>query len=459
MTNSVAIFNPKTIDLEFKKDAYLGDLLQQSENQDCVINGKMGALITDIRQKAANTVVGQNIPTTKDEDWRFTDLSNLIKQDFQLASKAKVDKFTLNSFLLSEAVNSCLVFVNGIYAPELSNLSALPEEIYVGNLANLPTSLSEKLGQYLAQNNYEDEVFTALNTSGITDVSVIYVNKNVEISTPIHLLHLTVRENFASFAQPRILVIAERNSRLNLVEYYGAVAMGCSDATRQQYYFNNVVTEIYLQENSQVNHSRIQRESGDGFHIAKTAVSQFSNSSYTINEISLGAKLYRHNLHIQQEGEQTETNLNGLTMIQGKQVADTHSIVNLSKPHGTVNQLHKYILDDAAHGIFSGKIYVPKLAQLTNANQLNRNLLLSPKCRINTKPELQITADNVKCSHGATVSQLEADEIFYLRSRGLNEYDAKHLLIDAFAGEILDKLPLKSLNQRLTQCVACRTLD
>lgn len=459
MTNSVAIFNPKMIDLALKKDAYLGGLLQQVENQACVINGKIGSLITDIRQKAANIVVGQNIPTTKEEDWRFTDLSNFIKQDFLLANQAKVDKFTLNSFLLSEAANSCLVFVNGIYAPELSNISALPAGIYVGNLANLPTPLSENLGQYLAQNNYENEVFTALNTSGITDASIIYVNKNVEISTPIHLLHLTVRENFASFAQPRILVIAQRNSRLNLVEYYGAVAMGCSDAARQQNYFTNAVTEIYLQENSQINHHRIQRESGDGFHIAKTFISQSSNSNYTLNEINLGGKFYRHNLQIQQVGEQTETNLNGLTMIQGKQIADTHSIVNLSKPHGTVNQLHKYILDDAAHGIFSGKIYVPKLAQLTNANQLNRNLLLSPKARINTKPELQITADNVKCSHGATVSQLEADEIFYLRSRGLNEYDAKHLLIDAFAGEILDKLPLKSLNQRLSQCVACRTLD
>jgi Fe-S cluster assembly protein SufD len=329
----------------------------------------------------------------------------------------------------------------------------------VGNLSNFPSSLREKLTKYLAQSESKQEVFPTLNTSGITDCAIVWAKKNTQFTTPIHLLHLTISNNYASFAQPRILVVAERNSHLNLVEYYGAVAKGCSDAARQQYYFNNVVTEIYGEENAHINHSRIQRESGDGFHIAKTFIYQFRDSHYTLNEISLGAKFYRHNLSIQQEGEQTETNLNGLTMAQGKQVADTHTVVNLTKPHGTVNQLHKYILDDAARGVFNGKIYVPKQAQLTNATQLNRNLLLSPKARINTKPELQITADNVKCAHGATVSQLEADEIFYLQSRGLNEYDARHLLLDAFAAEILDKLPLNSLQQRLTQCVACRTFD
>jgi Fe-S cluster assembly protein SufD len=146
-------------------------------------------------------------------------------------------------------------------------------------------------------------------------------------------------------------------------------------------------------------------------------------------------------------------------MLQGRQQGDTHSEVSLTQPYGTVNQLHKYIIDDSGRGIFNGKVNVPKLAQMTNAAQLNRNLLLSPKARMNTKPELQIKADNVKCTHGATVSQLDADEIFYLRSRGLSEYDATHLLIDAFAAEIIERIPWKSLQQRLTQCVACRTLD
>jgi Fe-S cluster assembly protein SufD len=457
MTTSVAMFKPET--LELTRDAYLGGLLQQCEYKESVVNEEIGLLLAKIRQKAASVVVKSDIPSKKDEKWRFTDLSELVAQDFRLATKPEVSNFVLNGFILSEAYNSRLVLVNGAYAPELSDISGLPEGVYVGNLGNLPSSLTDKIGQYLARHRDTQEVFTALNTAGITDAAVIWVNANVEVTTPIHLLHLTVTEKTPSFAQPRILVVAERGARVQLIEYYGAVAQGCSDTPHNQYYFTNTVTEIYLQENAQLNHSRIQRESGDGFHIGKTAIAQERYSRYTGNEISLGGKLYRHNLQINQLGEQTETYLNGLSMIEGKQLADTHSQVNLTQPHGTVNQLHKYIIDESAQGVFHGKIHVPQKAQLTNAAQLNRNLLLSPKARINTKPELQITADNVKCSHGATISQLEAEEIFYLRSRGLNEYDARHLLIDAFAAEILDKLPFESLRHRLSQCVACRTID
>ncbi len=457
MTNTIATFKPLNINI--KDNNFKANLLQQAENQPYLVEGKIGELIKNIRHKTANNVVTTNFPDTKQEDWRFTDLSELQTQDLSIANKETIDDFTLNGFILPEAINTRLVFVNGIYAPELSDISSIPQGIYVGNLSKLPQFLNEKISKFLINNQPENEFFTNLNSAGINDYAIIYAEKNIEFKTPIHLLNLTVRNKYNSFSQPRILIIAEDNSNLNIVEYYGAVTKGCSDSARQQYYFNNVVTEIYLQDNTTINHSRIQRESGDGFHIAKTSVNQMANSNYTINEISLGGKFYRHNLHIQQQGIQTETTLNGFTMVQGKQFADTHSIVNLSQPHGTIKQLHKYILDDSARGVFNGKIYVPKNAQLTNASQLNRNLLLSSKARINTKPELQITADNVKCSHGATVSQLEADEIFYLRSRGLNEYDARHLLLDAFAGEMLDKLPLKSLQQRLTQCVACRTLD
>ncbi|WP_066115352.1 Fe-S cluster assembly protein SufD [Geminocystis sp. NIES-3709] len=441
------------------KDAYLGGLLQLSENQPLNVSGKLETLIQGIRQKGANQVVQSHLPTEKDEDWRFTDISDLQTEDWHLPIPTQLSIDVLNGFILREVSNSRLVFVNGCYAPNLSDISALPDTVYVGNLMDLDEDKINKISQYFNKNETATEVFTALNTSGLTDAFVIWVKANANVEIPIHLLHLTARDNFSIFTQPRILVVAQANSNINFIEYYGAVASGCSDSAKQKYYFTNVVTEITLEDNAQINHSRIQRESGDGFHIGNTFVSQSKNSRYTINEISLGAKLYRHNLQINQEGEETETYLNALTMLQGKQMGDTHSQVNLTKPHGTVNQLHKYIIDDSGRGVFNGKIHVPKLAQLTNATQLNRNLLLSNKARINTKPELQITADNVKCAHGATVSQLETDEIFYLRSRGLNEYDAKHLLIDAFAGEIIEKIPYESLKKRLTQCVACRTID
>lgn len=451
------IFKPEEISL---KEAYLGKILRQCEEQKPVFNVELAGWLQELRQKAAYDVVKSNLPTTKDEEWRFTDLSSLLENEFKIAEESKLSLLDIEPFIYPEANQSRLVFVNGIYAPKLSNLSALPEGIYVGNLENLDLTNSQKLVKYLGKQEESNDVFTSLNTSGLKDAAIIWINRNIEVKTPIHLLFLSVPSfDHPTIDQPRTLIVSEPNSQIEVIEQYGAITLGCSDRPQNHPYFTNAVTEIFLEENSQIKHSRVQRESGDGFHIGKTAIFQARDSRYSCVEINLGSKLFRHNLEVNQQGEQTETNLNGLTILGGRQVGDTHSIIQLNYPHGTTNQLHKYIIDEFAQGIFSGKVFVPQNAQLTNASQLNRNLLLSPKARIHTKPELQITADNVKCSHGATVSQLEDDEIFYLRSRGLNEYDSRHLLIDAFAGEILDLLPIESLNHRLSQCVACRTLD
>ncbi len=332
------------------------------------------------------------------------------------------------------------MYINGIYNSELSNVSGLPEGIYVGNLDNLSDRYD--VAKYFAQQPGSD-AFTALNTAGGNDVAVVWVNKNVVVETPIHLLFIADSGKESSFAQPRTLIVAERGSSISLLEEY----VGTGE------YFTNAVTEVFVQDSAKVNHTRLQQESDTSYHIGKTAVSQERDSNYTINEINLGAKLCRHNPEMWQQGEQTATNLNGLTVATGEQTSDTHSIIALSKPHGITNQLHKCIVSDRAHTVFNGKVFVTKEAQLTDATQLNRNLMLSPKARVDTKPELQITADNVKCAHGATVSQLEAEEIFYLRSRGLSEDDANQLLIDAFAAEIIDRIPLESLRNNITQTI------
>ena len=329
----------------------------------------------------------------------------------------------------------------------------------MGNLSSLSESQLTEIERYLGKLGDRREIFTALNSTGFTDLAVVWVKRNVAVETPIHLLGLTVSSEIPTLSQPRVLIIAEAGASLNVLEYYTAVSEDCPDVKQDHPYLTNTVTEIWLGENASINHSRIQRESKDGFHMGNTAIAQNRNSRYTCHEISLGGNLYRHNLNVRQLGEQTETILNGLVMVGSEQLADIHSSVFLAHPYGTVNQLHKCILDDNGRTVFNGNITVPKPAQMTNASQLNRNLLLSNKSRVNTKPELQITADNVKCAHGATVSQLEADELFYLRSRGLTEYHARHLLIDAFAAEILEQLSLASLQKQLTQCVACRTLD
>lgn len=435
---------------------YLDNLLSQFQVQSSVIESDF---ITTLRKNALSQVKELTFPNRRDEEWQFTDLSALYQHEFQLAEELKVNPVNLPRFIMNEAKNSRIVFVNGIYAPELSNISALPDGIFVGNLEQLSNTQKGKLVNYLGQQKGNLEIFVALNTVLLRDVAIIWANADIVIDTPIHLLWLTVPSDTPSLIQPRTLIIAENSSSFKILEEYKAVAENCVDIPQNKPYFNNSVTEIYLHDNAQLNHTRLQRESADGLHIGKTSVSQGRDSIYTENEISLGSQLHRHTVEIWQAGEQISTHLNGLTAIKDNQIADTHSAVYLTAPHGTVDQLHKYILDDQAQGVFNGKIFVPKAAQLTNASQLNRNLLLSPKARINTKPELQITADNVKCSHGATVSQLEADELFYLQSRGLNETDSRNLLIDAFAAEILNRIPFNSIRQRIAQCVACRTLD
>ncbi|MFB8792406.1 MAG: Fe-S cluster assembly protein SufD [Potamolinea sp.] len=384
------------------------------------------------------------LPTKRDEEWRFTDISPLLQIDFQSAKNFDLADSVSAAFTLAETPIR-LVFVNGVYAPKLSGTTDLPAGLFVGNLAGLPETHRAKVAKYLAKLPGATEVFTALNTAGLTDAAVVWVSKNTVVETPIQLLFVSTTNDTATVSQTRCLVVAEVGSVVTLIEDYRSASEGI--------YFTNAVTEIFLEENSQVNHNRLERESKAAFHIGKTVVSQARDSRYICNAISVGSKLSRHNLEVVQTGEQTETTFNGLTMIAGEQLADTHSIMAYTKPYGTSNQLHKCIVADKAHAVFNGKVFVPQAAQLTNAAQLNRNLLLSPKARVDTKPQLEITADNVKCSHGATVGQLEADELFYLQSRGLKQADARNLLINAFAAEIISQLPIASLREQLSQLV------
>ncbi len=416
------------------EDVFLTGLLQH-----CQRDEGEPQWLQDLRQQAKDWLSRLSVPTRKDEDWRFIDLSALTASEF-VAARVGANS-DLSSLSVEETEHSRLVFVNGIYSAELSDVTKLSPGIYVGDLSNLPQKYDAS--QYFAQQQGSQDAFTSLNTAGGKDVAVIWLDKNVLVETPLQLVFTADGNSEASFAQPRTLVVAEAGSSLSLIEEYTGVGK----------YFTNAVTEIYIQDNARVNHTRWQQESGSSYHIGKTAVSQARDSHYTINEINLGAKLYRHNPEVLQQGEHTETNLNGLTVATGEQTSDTHSIVALTKPYGTSEQLHKCIVSDRAHTVFNGKVFVPKEAQLTDATQLNRNLMLSSQARVDTKPELQITADNVKCAHGATVSQLEADEIFYLRSRGLSEADANQLLIDAFAAEIIDRLTIDSLKTKITQTI------
>ncbi|MDY7014925.1 MAG: Fe-S cluster assembly protein SufD [Cyanobacteriota bacterium] len=439
------------------EDAYLRALLKQSEGQKIKVRSEIVGWLQELRQRAAYDVAQQQIPTRRDEEWRFTDLSELSAANFERSQPTSLPAEAIAPFILPEAKHSRLVFVNGFYDPDLSDLSALPEGVFAGNLTQLPLEASYGAIEYIAHQEGAREVFTALNTAGFPDVAIIWPKRNVIVETPIHLLFLTAQSDRPIFSQPRGLIVAETGASLALIEQYAGTAQNCAAEGENAPYLNNTVVEIFAGANARIEHTRYQHESANGFHIGKTAASQGRNSYYLCHAVTLGAKLSRHNLEIWQKGEQTETELQGLTAIARQQTADTHSAIHLNHPHGTANQLHKCIADDSAHAIFNGKVIVPKPAQLTNAAQLNRNLLLSPSARVDTKPELQITADNVKCTHGATISQIDTDELFYLQTRGIDADRARNLLLDAFAAEILDSLAIASLRSRLAQCVACRT--
>jgi len=338
------------------RDPFLTGLLNQvtvSEKDD---------YLKQLRDGAAKWVRHSVIPNTREEEWRFTDLSSLKQVTFnnnvETFHGTSLQRNDLNDFVLPE-VSQRLVFVNGVYSPDLSNTENLPSGLIVGNLDVLS---SEIVGEYLAQAEGAKEVFTALNTAALNDVAVVWVGKNVVVEKPIHLLFISVSGESATISQPRVLVVAESNSQVTLIEEYIA------SSQNEGVYFTNSVTEIWVNENAQVSHNRVVREGAAAFHIGKTAVTQARYSRYSCNAVTVGGKISRDNLEILQTGEQTETTLNGLTVIPDNQLADTHSALSLNHPDGVSKQLHKCIIGDRAHGVFNGKIFVPKLAQLTNAN-------------------------------------------------------------------------------------------
>ncbi|NJN86486.1 MAG: Fe-S cluster assembly protein SufD [Leptolyngbyaceae cyanobacterium SL_7_1] len=397
-----------------------------------------------LRDRAFHQLVERTLPTNRDENWRFTDISSLRDLEYVPDQQYSVTTEELASLQLPEAAHT-IVFTNG--KQSVTTGESLPTGVVVGNLATvLSMRKADWLDRYLAKQPGSDEEFTSLNTAGFNDVAIVWLTKNTILDQPIHVLFVSQVGDSPLLTQPRCLVIAERGSSMTLIEEHTAGGTGS--------YFTNPVTEIWVEENAQVHHVRLQQDGVNAIHIGKTAVSQARDARYTCDAIDQGAALSRHNLEIHQTGTQTETTLNGLTMIKGEQVADTHSAIAFTHPHGSSRQLQKCIVDDNAHAIFNGKVFVPQAAQLTDAGQLNRTLLLSPKARVDTKPQLEIVADNVKCTHGATVGQLDADELFYLQSRGIDPAIARNLLIYAFAYEILDQVPVESLRQRLLKQLA-----
>ncbi len=407
--------------------------------------------INALRAEAANRLDVLKLPTLRDEAWRFTDISQLTQLSFSPALSASfLEAADIAHFHIEEATNR-LVFVDGIYAPQLSSPTPAASDsgIVVSDLATAlathATAIEAHLGRHTS---LRDNVFAALNTAFMHDAAVIVLPRNVEPAAPVHLLFIATQRDVVSF--PRCLVVAESGSVVTVVEDYVVLYQ---PRWQEEAHFTNALTEIVLQDNARVNHIRIQREGAHAFHIANCAVSLGGSSSYQSVSIVLGAKISRYNLDVFLAGEGAQCAVDGLTLIAANQLADTHTTIDHAQPHGVSRQLHKCIVGGSAHAVFNGRVLVRPGAQRTDSVQSSRNLLLTSKAHVDTQPQLEIFADDVKCVHGATIGQLDSDEVFYLKSRGLSDATARSLLTYAFAGEIIDRIQVDSLKHQLQQRV------
>jgi Fe-S cluster assembly protein SufD len=407
------------------------------------------AWLANLRDKAGERFEALDFPTTRDEEWKYTNIAPLLKIPFRQVFELDLQGLTAENiapFTFAETRQSQLVFVNGLYAEQLSKLCALPSGVTVSNLSQVPAEVASVVRDHLAARaNHHDEVFTALNTAALGDGAFVYIPAGKVVETPIHLLFLSTAQTVNVVSHPRVLIVAGKGAIATVIESYAALD--------ESVYFTNAVTEVFTAQAAVVTHYRLQQESEQAFHIANTQVQQERGSNYSSYAISLGGGLARHDLKVELSDEGGETMLDGLYVVTGKQHVDNHTTIDHLRPHCTSHQTYKGILDGQARAVFNGKVFVRPSALLTDARQLNKNLLLSADAHVDTKPQLEIFADDVKCSHGATVGQLEDEELFYLSTRGLSPERARALLTYGFAEDIISKIALPSVHAHLDRAV------
>jgi len=389
--------------------------------------------LRNLRAEAFARFCQVGLPTTRDEDWRFTNISAIAQTQFRLAAKTTVAKDSLAGLRFTEAACQ-LVFVNGHFAPELSSLDKVQKGVTVNGLAKEIAAKSahveNHLGRYL---NIQRDAFCALNTAFAEDGAFVHVRRGAAVEHPIYLLFVSTPTDAPSMNHPRNLFVVEEESQVAIVEDY--VSLGDTAGS-----LCNTATELVAKDGAIVSHYTIEREDKQSFNISTLRIEQGRNANVASHSVLLGGGIVRNNVHPVLAGEGTECLINGLFVGNGKQHLDNYMLVEHAKPHCSSRQFYNGILDDSAHGVFHGRIIVHKDAQKTDAKQTNRNLLLSDNAQIDTKPQLEIYADDVKCTHGATIGQIEENALFYLRSRGIDETSARKLLLMAFAGECLDRM-------------------
>lgn len=414
------------------------------------LNGSSLLPIHSIRKKAINYFSEVGFPTLKNEEWKYTSLDSLAQHKFELSKTyAEISENEIRKYRLQKENACLLVFINGHFCENLSNTNSLPDNIAVENIHSLLNKESSVINNHLTKYaNYKSNAFTALNTAFLQDGAYINIPDNTQMEQPIQLLFLSDPTNFSFITHPRNLIIIGKNSGVSIIETYHHLSANT--------YFNNIVTEIVVNENANLKHYRIQAENQASFNINTTEVNLKKGGTYSSYAFDVGGAIVRNNLNVMLNEQHSEANLYGLYLTEGKQHIDNHTLIDHCFPDCTSNELYKGILNDKSRGVFNGKVFVRKDAQHTNAFQENKNLLLSKDAVINTKPQLEIFADDVKCSHGATIGKLDEDALFYLRSRGIGLKEAESILQLAFAADIIEKVSLEPLRKMINELMLNR---
>lgn len=422
------------------------ETIYTTDFQTSLENANQPEWLKNLREKAFQYFTENGFPTAQNEEWKYTNVKEMVNGKWLMANE-KTSFTSIQDFIFEESKNSVLVFANGAFDKDLSNIEALNAGTVL-SFSEAATDekfaevLKAKLGSLV---DSEKNGFTALNAAFIGEGVFIYLPKEAKIDAPVQLLFLT-DDGKVSF--PRVLIVAEKFAEATFVETYSR-----SDETK---YFTNAVVEVSVAAEAKIRHFRVQRESHAAFHVSSTAAEVDRGSVYDTTAINLGARLSRHDVSLKFNEEGGEAFIDGLYFLGEDQHHDTHSAIRHDVPNCTSHQTYKGILNDKSRGVFNGKVFVAVGASGTDGYQSNKNLLLSNDARVDTKPQLEIFNDDVKCSHGATVGQLEEEELFYLLSRGINELLAKNLLTYGFAEEIVNKIEIESIKKQLDEAVLNR---
>jgi Fe-S cluster assembly protein SufD len=423
------------------KDTYIANFKQYEASA----AASAPAWVREIRNSAIDRFAEQGFPTTKNEDWRFTRVRPLLQHDFRL-----LDEFSQNGFSaerlgdLSFRDTGChrLVFLNGHFAENLSSVGQLSDGLNITSLRNALETHGDLVRPHLARHaQAEKNPFVALNTAYLLDGAFVHIARGALIERPIHLLFISTAKQNELMSHPRNLIVAEELAQATVIESY----VGAEDNV----YFTNAVTEVVVGDNADIEHHKIQKESRAAYHVASLNAYMGRDSRFSTDFVSMGGTLVRNDVNTVLDGEGIECTLDGLYMANGHQHVDNHTTIEHVQPHCESHELYKGILNGRARGVFNGRIHVHPDAQKTDAKQTNGCILLSDDAQINTNPQLEIYADDVKCTHGAFVGQIDEKAVFYLRSRGIKETDARHMLIHAFANEVLERIKVKPLRERL----------